>query len=266
MKTRFIQAKSALNRSGIVKDGWCLNPYGGCAHACRYCYAVFMKRFYNEAAAWGEFVIVKENILGLLDHQISRRRRSSPRSLTSAFSLQPSAPPRRVWLSSVTDCYQPIESKLRLTRGCLERLLPAGFEVSVLTKSPLVLRDLDLLSRGDADVGLTITTDRADIARVFEERVAPPEKRIETLKRLADAGVKTHAFVGPALPMDPARLAAMLKGAAGRVLIDRMNYQDKVAGIYRSLRLERCLTDAYFREVFDAFVAESGEKNVQCCW
>jgi len=226
MKTRYVQAKSALNRSGIVKDGWCLNPYGGCAHACRYCYAVFMKRFYNESAPWGEFVIVKENILALLDADLHRRPRS--RATPSAFSLQPSALRRKVWLSSVTDCYQPIESRLLLTRGCLERLLPAGFSVSVLTKSPLVLRDLDLLSKGNADVGLTITTDRADIARIFEERAAPPEKRIDTLKKLADAGVKTHAFVGPALPMNPGRLAAMLKGAAGRVLIDRMNYQDRI--------------------------------------
>jgi len=248
MKTRYVQAKSALNRSGIVKGGWCLNPYGGCTHACRYCYAVFMKKFYRETAPWGEFVIVKENVLGLLDRELERRR------------------PSEVWLSSVTDCYQPIEARLRLTRGCVERLAARGFEVSVLTKSPLVVRDLDVLVPGKARVGITITTDRDEVARLFEERIAPPSKRIEALKALSDAGLETHAFVGPALPMDPARLAKALRGATGRILLDRMNYHDRVVALYRARRWERFLTDAYYKEVADAFTAEFGTAHVECCW
>jgi DNA repair photolyase len=136
----------------------------------------------------------------------------------------------------------------------------------VLTKSPLVLRDLDLYRGSRARVGVTVTTDREEVARLMEERVAPPLRRIEALAALTDAGLDTHAFVGPSLPMDPSRLAHLLKAATGRVLIDRMNYGDRVAAIYRAKGWGRCLTDAYFDEVKAAFVAEFGAGNVECCW
>ena len=248
MKIVYTQAKSALNRSGIVTDGWCLNAYGGCAHACRYCYAVFMKRFYNERAPWGDFVIVKTNVLDLLDAELKRRR------------------PSKVWLSSVTDPYQPIERKWRLTRGAVERLGAHGFHVSVLTKSALVLRDLDMLAKSGAEVGLTVTTDDEATARIMEPRVPSPAARIEALARLGDAGIDTYAFVGPALPMDPARLARQLRKVTGRVLIDKMNYSHRVMALYRTRGWMRHMEPEYFEGVAAAFRAEFGDPNVTVCW
>ncbi|MBE0617498.1 MAG: radical SAM protein, partial [Proteobacteria bacterium] len=124
---REIHAKSILSRSRIPGATYCVNPYVGCAHACRYCYASFMKRFTGHAEPWGEFVDARVNAREVLERQVRR------------------APPGPVLLSTVTDPYQPAEERYRLTRAFLEVLLRSGFPVDVLTKSPLVLKDLDLL-------------------------------------------------------------------------------------------------------------------------
>ena len=181
---KFIEVKSALGQSGIVKDGCCLNPYGGCFHACRYCYAVFMKRFYHQHLPWGDFIIVKNNIVKILEEEIKRRK------------------PTKVMISTVTDAWQPIESRMKLTRACVERLLYSGFQLSMLTKSSLIERDLAIFSkyRDQVEVGITITTDINDVAKEMEPHVVIPERRIATLARLSDAGINTYAFIGPGPP------------------------------------------------------------------
>ncbi|MFA6033732.1 MAG: radical SAM protein [Myxococcota bacterium] len=246
MVTIYRETKTALSRSGIIKDGWCINPYGGCVHCCRYCYATFMRRFNDVREPWGEYVIVKKNILDVLDRELLRRR------------------PARVWMASVTDAWQPVERRLKLARGAMERLLCAGFELSLLTKSPLIVRDIDLMKKHPAlvDAGVTVTTDDPEVARFMEPRVQPPLARIETLAKLSDAGITTHAFVGPALPMNPQKLASALKAVTGRVIIDRMNYTHKVSDAYASRGWNRYLGDPYYAEVVAAFRAEFGPEKV----
>ena len=139
---REIKAKSVLTKSGIPGIDYCINPYVGCFHGCRYCYATFMKRFTGHQEPWGSFVDVKVNAPAILPKQLARARRGN------------------VLISSVTDGYQPIESKYKLTRQCLEVLLEYQFPVDILTKSPLVLRDMDIMEKfKEIEVGLTITTD-----------------------------------------------------------------------------------------------------------
>jgi len=229
MQAREILAKSVLTRSRIPGADYTVNPYLGCAHGCSYCYAAFMKRFTGHPEPWGEFLDVKVNAVHLLRRQLRRAR------------------PGRVLLSSVTDPYQPAERVHLLTRGCLEALRDFRFPVTVLTRSPLVLRDLDLLRRlRDASVGISLPTDDEAVRRAFEPRAPPIPARLEALRALRQAGVATFAFAGPLLPMDPARFVAAVGDAAGQVLIDRLNYPDSARAIYRRHGLMGCLADGWF--------------------
>ncbi|NLT22335.1 MAG: radical SAM protein [Syntrophorhabdus sp.] len=217
MNIREITARSALTKTGIGGYDYCLNPYVGCGHGCRYCYAAFMKRFTGHSEPWGDFVDVKANVADVLRRQLRRIRGGT------------------LLIGTVTDPYQPLEKRYCLTRDCLTALVPSSLEVHVLTRSPLVVRDTDVLKElSRVEVGLSITTNREDVKRVFEPRAPSIASRVEALKALHDAGLRTYVFVGPLLPMDPAVLASMIEGAADEVLIDRLNYAGKVASLLRS--------------------------------
>ena len=227
-----VLAKSILSKSRIPNVDYCVNPYVGCLHACRYCYATFMKRFTDHGEPWGSFVDIKTNAPELLEKQLKKARRG------------------RVMLSSVTDAYQPVESKTGLTRRCLEILLDHRFPVNILTKSPLVLRDLDLIGQfKDINVGLTITTDDDKVRTAFEPKAPPVEARVRALRKLNEKGVRTFAFIGPVLPMNPKALVRKLRGHVSYIFVDRMNYASKTRGIYRKLGLEKWLEPAFVDDV-----------------
>ena len=217
---REIKAKSILTKSGIPGVDYCINPYVGCAHGCRYCYATFMKRYTGHTEPWGGFVDVKINAPEILQRQLKRAKRG------------------RVLISSVTDAYQPIESKYKLTRQCLEILLQSQFPVDILTKSPLVLRDIDLIKKfEDIEVGFTITTNDENISRVFEPNAPSIMERIRTLKALHDKVINTYAFIGPVLPMNPEALSKKISPYVDSIIIDRMNYTSKTLKIYQRMNL-----------------------------
>jgi DNA repair photolyase len=221
-------ARSVLSKTGIPGARWALNPYVGCAHACRYCYAEFMKKYTGHTEPWGTFVDAKVNAPEVLARELRRAGRGP------------------VMLASVTDCYQPLEERFRLTRRCLELLLEHDFPVRVLTKSPLVLRDLDLLRKfRDIEVGLTVTTDDEAMRRLFEPGAPPIAARVDALRRLKEAGVGTYVFVGPMLPLDPERLAGLLCDVVDDAIVDPMNYAGKTRAIFRKLGEERWLDPAF---------------------
>lgn len=220
-----IQAKTILSVSKVYP--WVINPYTGCQHGCSYCYARFMKRVTGHREPWGEFVDVKINAPDLLRGEIKKKKRG------------------RVWLSGVCDPYQPLEATYRLTRQCLEILVQNNWPVIIQTRSPLVLRDLDIIKEAhDIEVGLSITTADDSIRKLFEPYAPPIEDRIKALGILHKAGVRTYAMIAPVLP-GAEGLAELLKGKIDYVLIDRMNYHyaDRV---YRKYRLEDKLTDDFF--------------------
>jgi DNA repair photolyase len=222
-------AKSVLTKTGIEGYDYCINPYVGCAHGCRYCYASFMKRFTGHMERWGEFVDVKVNAPDVLRRQLRRARKGS------------------ILIGTVTDPYQPAEKKYRITRGCLEILLERQFPVNILTRSPLVTRDIELIRRfEDIAVGLSITTDREGIRRMFEGNTPSIQSRIDALKTLRNNGISTYAFIGPMLPLDPRRLVDLLVGSVDEVLVDRLNYPSKVKTLYREAGLLQYLEDSYF--------------------
>jgi DNA repair photolyase len=226
---REVAARTVLTKTGIDGYDYCINPYVGCEHGCRYCYATFMKRFTGHMEPWGEFVDVKVNAPSVLRRQLQR------------------AKPGAVLVGTVTDPYQPLEEKYQVTRGCLEALAQVRFPVNILTRSPLCLRDLDLFTTFRAlEVGLSITTDDEESKKLFEPRSPSIRSRLKALKTLHGAGIRTYAFVGPMLPLDPSGLAEQLAGVVDEVLIDRLNYPDRVKSIYRKAGLGRYLDPLYF--------------------
>jgi DNA repair photolyase len=158
----------------------------------------------------------------------------------------------RVWVSGVCDPYQPLEAQYRLTRQCLEILVRHEWPVIIQTRSPLVLRDMDIIRDArDVEVGLSVTTADDRIRKLFEPDAPPIPDRIQALEHLHNAGIRTYAMIAPVLP-GAEGLAGLLKGKIDYVLIDRMNYHyaDRV---YREYGLEDNLTDEYFYRVRKEF-------------
>ena len=210
MRLSEVRCKSILGRSGIGGMDYAVNPYLGCSHACAYCYARFMRRMGHPGEPWGSFVDVKVNAVERLREEAGKKSRG------------------KVLLSSVTDAYQPLEKKYRLTRGCLEVLLEHGFSVDILTKNELVLRDLDLIQRfDDVEVGLTITSLDDSVRRAFEPEASSIQARLEALKRFSDEGLRTYAFLGPMLPYlgdeHLEELLNLLADRVNRLIVDRLN-------------------------------------------
>lgn len=228
MITREITVKNILSKSKVFE--YVVNPYVGCQHNCTYCYARFMKRFAHHSEPWGEFVDIKINAPELLLKQIKN------------------APPGRVWVSGVCDPYQPLEKTYALTRRCLEILLKHGWPVTVQTKSPLVLRDMDLMQdKNGLEVGFSIATADEEIRRLFEPHTPPVSERISALEQLHGNGIKTFVMIAPLLP-GAERLPELLKENVDYILIDRMNYHygDHV---YKKYRLERAMSDDFFQNM-----------------
>ena len=226
MIARRFEAKSILSTSQI--HDYAVNAYTGCEHGCSYCYARFMKRFTGHKEPWGEFVDLKVNAPELLAAEIGRKKRGT------------------VWVSGVCDPYQPLEEHYELTRRCLEILIRARWPVRVQTRSPLVLRDIDIFEHAqDLEVGLTVTTADDSIRRLFEPRAPAIGERIRALGELHDAGVRTYAMIAPMLP-GAEQLIELLAGKVDHVLVDRMNY-DHANWVYRTHGLEHARSDAFSR-------------------
>jgi DNA repair photolyase len=229
-----ITVKSALVRSKIPGVDYVINPYLGCAHGCRYCYAVFMRRFSRQHASspWGSFVDVKVNLPDLLRAELRRKKR-----------------PGRALLASVCDPYQPVEARYRLTRRCLEILQEHGWSIDILTRSPLVTRDLDILRETPGvSVGLSIPTDDDRVRQILEPQAPPIGARVRALARLHAAGLHTWVFVAPMLPMHPDRLYEAVAPHIDHLMVDRLNYRQQVQAIFRQHGWDYALTDAYARE------------------
>jgi DNA repair photolyase len=185
MLVREIRAKSVLTKSNIPGADYCLNPYVGCTHACRYCYARFMTKYRDLDEPWGEFVDVKVNAAEVLRRQLERRRKKGG----------------SVLVGTVTDAYQPLERELGLTRAVLAALAGEGLNVGILTKSDLVARDVDVLRElGGCEVEMTVTSLDDDVRAAFEPGAPPPARRLAALRVLRDNGVPTSVSVGPVLP------------------------------------------------------------------
>jgi len=207
--------KTILNHSGL--SDYSLNCYTGCTHACVYCYARFMQRFHPHDGPWGAFVDVKVNAVEVLKRQL---RRTEPGS---------------VFISSACDGWQPIEAQWRLTRRCCELLLERGFRLHVLTKSTLVLRDLDLFAGRPVQLGITLTTLDDPLSRLWEPGAASVQQRIAVIEAARRAGLETGIMFGPLLPFlsdSQDAIDALLEQAAtlevDQIWVDALNLRPRV--------------------------------------
>lgn len=238
MKITEVHCKTILTPTKVGSFRWSLNPYVGCQHNCLYCYASFMSKWHGAGAKWGNFVEVKVNAPEVLEKQLKKKKHGE------------------IWIASICDPYQPMEAKYQLTRRCLERLKNYPDLISILTKSDLVLRDIDLIKAlPKAEVGFTITTLDEKVAKVFETRAPAPQKRLETLKKLNKAGIETYVMLAPLIPYFSdsieklkEMLGALAQTGVKKVMVDTMNYLRKQAG----QRIKPVL-DQFGDEVKDAF-------------
>jgi DNA repair photolyase len=163
-----------------------LNPYSGCSFGCNYCYAAFFSRSSEEKDNWGHWLKVKENALQLL-----LKWRKKP-----LYN-------KTIYISSVTDPYQPIEKQIELTRGILKELSSYHKPRLVIqTRSPLVTRDIDLLKTFDVvQVNMTVTTDSEEVRKAFEPLCPSNKTRLSAIKEVTDAGIQTCITMTPLLPV-----------------------------------------------------------------
>ena len=210
MEIKEVLCKSVLSKSGLRDSKYSINPYRGCSHNCLYCYGQFILR---EKRKWGNFVDVKINAPEVLEKEIRKTNSGN------------------VLISSVTDPYQPLERKYEITRKILEKLKNTKLFVSILTKSDLVLRDIDLLKQLNCEVGITITTLNDNIRKLFEPNASSIEERLNALKQLKDVGIRTYIFFGPMLPfISDKGLEETLKKFAElkpeKIYIDKLNIKN----------------------------------------
>jgi DNA repair photolyase len=202
-------SRSVLSRndSPDIPFTYSLNPYRGCEHGCAYCYARPSHEYLGFSAGldFETKILVKEDAPELLRREMSR----------------PSWTPQMVALCGNTDPYQPVERRLRITRGCLGVFLDMRNPVGIITKNALILRDLDLIaslaSMRLAAVTVSVTSLRADLLRTLEPRTSTPVKRFEAVERLSAAGVPVSVFVAPVIPgLNDHEIPAILAEAAAR--------------------------------------------------
>jgi len=216
MDIKEVTCKTIISKSRLYDTDYSINPYRGCLHACVYCYAPLVLR---EKRKWGNFIDVKINAPEILEKQLKKIKSGN------------------ILISSVTDPYNPLERKYQITRKILEKLKDKDFFVSILTKSNLVLRDVDLLKQMRCDVGITITTFNEEARKIFEPNTISSEERLKVLDELKNQGIKTYIFFGPLLPyISDMNLEKTIEKFASvkpsNIIIDRLNvkssYQWKI--------------------------------------
>lgn len=174
-----IKVANYVSKSDLPKSDYVINPYVGCPHACKYCYASFMKRFTKHHEAWGDFVDVK-----YCDKQINIKHLAG----------------KSLFLSSVTDCYNPYESKYKITQMILNQIKNADCSVTISTKSDLILRDLEILKQfKDLKVSISLNTVDEDFKNDMDN-ASSVKNRINTLKELYSNGIYTILFMSPIFP------------------------------------------------------------------
>jgi DNA repair photolyase len=198
--------KSALNPVKGMGFKWSLNPYMGCEHRCAFCYV----RAYEKRAdrpsddAYGRAVRVKTNVAGVLRHELSR----------------PSWRRETVSIGAATDPYQPAEGRYRLTRACLQAFADFASPVGLITRGPMIVRDVDVLvtlaRRAELSVTFSIPTLDDEVWRRTEPGTAHPRQRLRAIERLAAAGIRVGVGMAPILPGlsdRPEQLEAVVRGA-----------------------------------------------------
>ncbi|MBA2384731.1 MAG: radical SAM protein [Actinobacteria bacterium] len=200
------RCRSALNRVRGMPFSWSLNPYTGCAHRCTFCYvrAFELRADRPSDERYGRSIRVKTNVAEVLARELAR----------------PSWRREGIAIGAATDPYQPAEGRYRLTRSCLEALTSASNPFSLITRGPLIVRDVDVLQdaarRADVSIVFSVPTLDEGVWRTTEPGTAPPRQRLRALKLLVDSGIKAGVGLAPILPRlsdRPEQLAEVVAAA-----------------------------------------------------
>jgi DNA repair photolyase len=198
--------RSALNRVRGMPFAWSLNPYTGCVHRCTFCYVRAFELRADRPAddRYGRSIRVKVNVAEVLEREVTRRTWAR----------------EEIAIGAATDPYQPAEGRYRLTRACLEVLARAATPFGIITRGPLIVRDVDVLAEAArrTEVGVTFSVPTLDVEvwRKTEPGTAPPRQRLRALSQLVEAGIKVGVGMAPILPGlsdRPEQLAEVVKAA-----------------------------------------------------
>ena len=182
IRINHIETRSVMTKSNTPLGGYSVNPYEGCPHACRYCYASFMKRFTGHTEPWGTFIDVKH---------------------WPAIKDAKKYAGQKIVIGTVTDGYNPLEETYENTRRLLEELKDSGGDIVICTKSDLALRDLDLLKEVNEKCRLTVSWSVNTLDEEFRndmDAAASIERRLSAMKKVYDAGIRTICFISPVFP------------------------------------------------------------------
>ncbi len=204
MVIKEIEVKDIMTKTNLPVSDYAVNPYVGCAHACKYCYASFMKRFTHHIEPWGEFVDIKT-----WPATIKFRKYAG----------------KKVFFSSVTDPYQPIESKYMRTRTLLEQLLETGVSISISTKSDLILRDIDLIKQFPlAHVSWSINTLDENFSNEMDRAVSV-ERRLKAMHLFYKSGIQSTCYISPIFPgiTDVISIIERVKSQCNLIILENLN-------------------------------------------
>lgn len=214
-KTTTIEAKTILTKSAIPGADYVINPYTGCLHGCKYCYADFMYRFTGHTQTWGSHIDAKVNAAELCAREASKKK------------------PGVIMFSSVTDCYNPAEKVFELTKRCLENLPSGKFAISILTKSALASRDIEVFKRFDRiEIGFSFSSHRASDREIWEPAASDPLAKAEAMKKIHEAGIVTYLFISPILPeiTDMDEIIKLNYGNFDFIMAEALNLTSRVKG------------------------------------
>ena len=231
-----IKVNSVMTKSSLPVGGYSVNPYVGCTHACKYCYASFMKRFTGHTEEWGQFLDVKywEPI-------------KNPKKYAGQLA--------------VTDGYNHYEEEYKRTRTLLEELKDSGAKIMICTKSDLVVRDLDILTQmKDVTVSWSINTLDEDFKNDMDKAVSI-ERRLVAMKKVYDAGIRTVCFVSPIFPgiTDIPAIIERVKDQCDFVWLENLNLRGNFkAGIMKYIEEKHPDLMPLYHEIYD--------KNIRLYW
>lgn len=228
-----IKVQSVLTKSNLPVSDYSANPYVGCPHGCKYCYASFMKRFTNHPEPWGDFLDVKywpemKNIIKYNG--------------------------KEVFLGSVTDPYNPEEETYGRTRALLTQLQKSGIRLSIQTKSDLVLRDIDLIKTfSDIRVGFSINTLDEDFKNDMDKAISI-ERRLLAMKKLHDEGIRTTCFISPIFPeiTDTFAIIDKVKANCNLIWLENLNLRGNYKGtILDYIKAKRPQLLPLYQEIYE---------------
>ena len=229
---RDVETKNIMTKSSLPVGGYSVNPYVGCTHGCKYCYASFMKRFTGHTEPWGTFLDIK--------HWPAIK---NPRKYKG----------QRVVIGSVTDGYLPQEKEIRNTRRILEQLKNSGAEILIRTKSDLVLRDIDLLKEmGKVTVSWSINTLDEKFQADMDQAVSI-SRRLEAMKQVNEAGIRTVCFISPVFPgiTDFEKIFERVKDQCDLVWLENLTLNRRSWIIFRNVipTLLPCMMKSIAKEI-----------------